>query len=550
MASERNSNFGLSFSDETPNLNSGSSDFREPVANATSGNIGAAPSMPAGTSFLDEVMRAKTNRTLTAEGTEFVKNLEGMLKAKNIVCDILPRTNCYLYHNDKYAVGIMFEEHMPAVQNLKPRTRYIQEAYKEAVERFKQYPVADIIICSKTDYDRVIQYDRYIDRVLKYGVDGADSFNIRNVADTNMFRVNCSKYAVDQLVNEMSVHGVLPHYTYGFVLEMCTDPKYRPNRFDDYRNQDDNNWVPIMVVPAYTDFVRKDVYNWNSASTKFIPRIHISEPMCLLPNMKMLPLIMSLAVQNFLVSGLWKEQFNMYDESSANIGNLWFDPETNMPARVNDKREREQFIGMYCEYPTIVLDVVHGRASIPGLSLLSVPEEQKLFLNQFAQFFGDPSFNNFNRVVATPFIEYTGVVSIEGKTLDTRTFDYFKVIKACNNQRELLDKFVTLPVTPEDKLAALANMNYSVQSLYDTAMCVLEPDVLTKMAQAVGSCFNLLNQTSTGEFVDYSALDFASRGLRDGVASYNGSFFNYGRNTRNGYNPFAMNNTFNTVWNR
>ena len=549
MASERNSS--LRFSNENASLNSTPNavhqDFVEPSTNITSGHVGMAPELP---SFLNEVLEAKTNRYLSSEGTEFVNKLIEALKKKDIKCEILPRTNTYLFHNGKASIGIIFEEHTVANSNMKPKTRTFQEAYKEADERFRQYPIVNIVLCAKVDYERVAQYELYITRALKYGIEGAESFNIDSIANNNMFRVTCNKFAVDQLVEEMSVHKVLPHYTYGLVLEMCTDPKYRPNRYNDYNNQDDNNWVPIMVVPAYTSFVVKDSMQYGYTETKFVPQIHISEPMCLFPNIKMIPLVVSLAMQHFLVNGLWKEQFNDYSENGANIGNLWFNNETNQPERVNDKREREQFIHMHCETPTIVFDIENGRASIPGISLMSVMDNQKPFLSQFAQFFNDDSFNHFTRVVAAPFVEYTGVVNYDGKLTDARAFDYFKVIKACNNQRDLLEKFITLPYNPEDKLMALASMNFSVQSLYDTAMCILEPEVLVAITRAIGARINVLNQTTGGAYVDFSAVSYASNNLKDAISHYNGNFFTYGNgNARTGYNPFG-NDSMARVWGR
>ena len=518
----------------TINAGSGQSNFEEPKSSVEVGQTGGRPSMPV--SFLDDVLDYKSARTLSADGTEFIKALTEMQKQKNVVVEVLPRTNCYLFHDNSYSVGVMFEEHMPFQRDLLPRTRFFDQAYKEAEERFSQYPVATIVLCSATDYDRVAQWDKYITRVLRCGIQGSASFELSSIVNNNLFRITTSKHAVDQVVNDLCIHGVLPYYQYGVVLEMCTEPNVRRDyRYN--RNLDDFNWSPIMVIPAYTGFITNNSYS--QQNLKFVPQIHISEPLCLFPNIKMLPLVLAISMQYFIVEQMWKDQFNQFDQVNPNIGNLWFDPETNEPAFVRDVRERESFISDRCTDPHLVLDIQNGRAGIAGYSLLAINEFQELFLTQFEEFFNNDEFRDFNSVIGSQSQEYTGVVTIEGKTYDSRYFDYFRVIKSCNNQHDLLDRFISLPVNGDEKLNALVAMNYSVQSLYDASMCIVDPNLLLLVAGTIGSKFPLLNQGgSNGRYIDFSSINYASKTLAEGIAARNGNFFTSGNNGRNGYNPF------------
>lgn len=526
------------------NAKASTSDFVEPSGSVKSGNIGVAPSMPI--SFHDEVMKSKIARTLSADGTEFLRVLTESLDALGIKHEVLPRTNCHLFHNDTVAVGIIFEEHLTVQRNMEPLTRYTNQAYKEADERFSQYSTINVVLCSSTDYGRVEKWVNYIKQCLIYGLSGSLSFDIDNIAKSGLFRVVTNKHVVDSVVNDMSVHGVLPYYQYGLVLEMYEEKEAPRDRYD-MRVQNDTNWTPILCVPAYTTFLTKNEFG--GGDMKFVPQIHISEPLCVLPHTKMLPLVMSLAVQHFLSNGMWKDYFNQYDAKSPNIAQLWIDEATGEPGFVNNVREREQFINMRCETPTIVLDITSGRATIPGLNILSTGEWQKWFLGQFAEFFKDSRFNDFPHVINTPYFEYTGVVKYEGQSIDSRSFDYFKILNACSGQRDILDKFTSLPYQQDVKLNALAAMNFSVQSLYDCAMCIFEPEVLLAVTSAVGCKLNVLNTgDSIGRRTDFGAIDYASSRLRDGLNRNNGNFFTCGP-TRNIYNPFVPSSATH-VWNR
>lgn len=523
-----------------------SSDFVEPSGvHVNTGNKGVAPSMP--TSFYDDIMSSKIARTLSIEGTEFLKVLTEELGKSGIKREVLPRTNCYLFHDDTTAIGIIFEEHLSVQRNMEPQARYTHQAYKEAEERFGQYGTINVALCSPTDYARVEKWIVYIKQCLRYGLNGSLSFDIENIANSGLFRVITNKHVVDSVVNDMCPHGVLPYYQYGLVLEMYEEKEAPRDRFNDARMQNDSNWTPILCVPGYTTFLTKNEFG--GGDMKFVPQIHISEPLCVLPHVKMLPLVMSLAVQHFLSNGMWKDYFNQYDSKSPNIAQLWIDDVTGEPAFVNNVREREQFISARCETPTVVLDVTNGRATIPGLSLLSTNEWQGFFVKQFAEFFQNARFLEFTRIIDAPYLEYTGVVKYDGQSHDSRSFDYFKIINACAGQRDILDKFTSLPYQQDVKLNALAAMNFSVQSLYDTAMCIFEPEVLLAVTSAVGSKLNILN---TGDVVsrrtDFGAIDYASNRLRDGLNRNNGNFFTCGP-MRSSHNPFVAYSA-GRVWNR
>lgn len=526
------------------NVNDGTYVAPEANVEPERGPIGAPKALP---SFLDEVMRAKAPRTLSSEGAEFLKTLKELLEEKKIKCEFLPETNCYLFHDNKSSIGFLFDEHLPIQRDATPRSKYVDNARIEANTKFERYPLSDVVLLTASDYNNVTKFEQYITRVLDYGFYSSDAFNIESISDSYLFRVITSKHVVDQVVSDMCVHGVLPYYQYGLVLEMNTDKNFEKSfKYNRPMSQDDNNWVPILVVPAYTTFITDGTASLQTL--KFIPQIHISEPICMFPNIKMLPLVLSLAIQEFIFKGLWKDYFNKFDKSSPNIGSLWIDPNTNEPDFVSDVRARDAFIVNRCDYPILIMDIQNGRASIPCLPLLSYANNQNIFLSQFAEFFNDRSFFDHKCVTNLAFTEYTGVVSYEGKMIDSRTFDYFKILSSCKGQWDILDKFTSIPMQPDTKLNILSQIGFNVQSLYDTAMCLIEPNVLMSIASFVGARLRLLNSGDNRyQNIDFSTIGFTSKLMREGLNKANGNFFTANPVRPTFGNPFS-NNAYVRYW--
>lgn len=526
---------------------SGQSTYQEPQF-ANVGTMGGSAPLPG--SFYDEVMRTKAHRPFTQEGSAFVKTLEENLKKLDIHMEILPKTNTYMFHNKTHAVGLLFEEHMPPQRDTLPRTRNLPAAYQEidTMTKTGQFPwtAITIVLVTPEDYARESQFEQYIDRVLKYGYtdNNTQSFSIGSIAN-NMFRIVTSKHAVDQVVNDMSVSGIIPFYQYGFVLEMCINPDWKNNQFYQNRFMDDSQYVPILAVPMYTSMQISDCFGMNGQGMRFTPQVHVSEILSIFPSVKMLPFVIALATQVAIMQQLWREAFNQYDRKSPNIGSLWIEPDTGEPGFVNNAQERDLFIAQRCDTPILVIDSQYGRPTIPGLTVLGSNAHLAIFGNEFFNMFGFDVLGNTNcDSLASPYFEYTGVVDYEGPH-DSRAYDYFKVLNSCNNDRAILDRFLTIPPIndPGVKLNALTAMNYNLRSLYDTPMNVVNPALIAAISHAIGQRVSFIGQQDNGGYYNnFSNIMNMSNQMRDMLAK-NSTFIT----PQGGFNRGSMYNPFNNA---
>src|SRR5699024_6953473 len=86
----------------------------------------------------------------------------------------------------------------------------------------------------------------------------------------------------------------------------------------------------------------------------------------------------------------WIKVFSDFTGKQPNIGSLLFDEELNRPAIVTNVKARNTFIDEQCLDAIMVLDILEGRATIPGLSLLTQSSEGHAIVSSIiGRFFTD-----------------------------------------------------------------------------------------------------------------------------------------------------------------
>lgn len=516
----------------------GMSDYANPNGVPT-GSVGTRPDLPG--SFYDLAMSVKSARDLSTEGESYLQKLTELVQAKGLQIDLLPRTNAYVVSNGTYMVGVLFQEHITIMPDMTPQSRQTANVYKEAEERYANSMLLDVVIVSPTDYDRAPRMARWIDLVLRLNGSAENGLiDLQNMSNS-LFRINTNRNNVMQVIDDLSPHGVHGYTQFGYVLEMCSLPASSIRK--DYRlssrDQDNVNWVPILAVGAYVDFTSNGAFG---NELKFMPQIHISDPVTLFPTLKLLPVIQSLAVQTFIRGETWKDYFNQFDDIHPNITSLWFD-QSGTPEFARNAHERDAFIATRCTPPLLTLDVPAGRASIPGMLLYGMEDCHAGIISQFVDFLGEASFQAMGSLTLHTSTEYTGNVNFESSMVDSRSIDYFKMLKSCNGDRMLLDKFVQFTDNPADRLEAIAQAGFNVLSLYETYMCILNDEALVTMSEAVGRKFPLMsNCLVNGRSVNFSSINLAGNRFAERLQQMGPVFVSPG--AARGYaNPYYSNRT-------
>lgn len=443
--------------------------------------------------FKDIILVARSERPLTPEGKKYLERLTEILctQEKGIKLTRLPQTNAYLFHRDGKGFGIVFKEHIPAQNNMKPASTYNEKVYREIQERFQGIDVLDVVDIHTTDYICVDNMGRHIEAVLTYALDSNAAMGFSSIIDrNNIFRVVTNIHNVNQAISEMSPHGVPANVKIGFTLDICTSQDVNPNRFNNPRDTDSYDWTTIFAVGAYVDFSKLN--NFASDGPQFTPIVHISEITSLIPTPRILPIVLALATDTFIGKGFWKEAISNYT-GQPNIGSLIITAD-GVVQTVSNIGDREEFINKFCTPAVLCIDALDGRASIPGLNLFAIPNGNSILASCFNEFFNMPMLNQISLTLDT-YEEATGIVRTGSMDKDSRSLDYFEMINAAGGNRQLLDRFLIRDGRANQRLLDLQEAGFtSIVSMYQNNMCILNPEVMLQFCSAVGQQMPVLSE--------------------------------------------------------
>src|SRR5699024_8363208 len=138
------------------------------------------------------------------------------------------------------------------------------------------------------------------------------------------------------------------------------------------------------------------------------------------------------------------------------------DEELNRPAIVTNVKARNTFIDEQCLDAIMVLDILEGRATIPGLSLLTQSSEVHAIVSSIiGRFFTDERVgDDLGDIVSTVYDEYCVIVNDAGRTVDTRSIDYFRVI-ADNPDPNIFSNFLRHSDAPENRILHIKDAGFN-----------------------------------------------------------------------------------------
>lgn len=488
------------------------------------GTTGASAKMPG---FKDIILVARSERPLTPEGKKYLERLTEILctPEKNIKLVRLPQTNAYLFHRDGKGFGIVFKEHIPAQNNLKPASTYNEKVYREIQERYQGIDVLDVVDIHSTDYICVDNMGRHIEAVLTYALDSNAAMGFNAIIDkNNIFRVVTNIHTVNQAISEVSPHGVPANVKVGFTLDICTSQDINPYKFNNPRDTDNYDWTTIFAVGAYVDFSKLN--NFATDGPQYTPLVHISEITSLIPTPRILPIVLALATDTFLGKGLWKEAVSSYT-GQPNIGSLIITAD-GVVQSVSNIGDREEFINKFCTPAVLCLDALDGRASIPGLNLFAIPNGNSILASCFNEFFNMNMLNQGMSLTLDTYEEFTGIVRTGSMDKDSRSLDYFEMINAAGGNRQLLDRFLIRDGRPNQRLLDLQEAGFtSIVPMYQNNMCILNPEAMLAFCSAVGQQMPVLSElTNNFNGMNMNVLRDIGQRFATGFQNAPGGMFN------------------------
>lgn len=492
--------------------------------------------------------------SLTTEGEAFISTLRDHLQGKASNVDIINKTDCiplptsgsFAFVADGKAYVLIMEELAsrheslnvrfmnPVTNMMEYRTEPVCKVILAASEELKNRAphVAGIVgyhIVTPEDYGRVKQNANHIDKSLwawdKNNVVNFSVFdNSRTGGSKVTYRVRPDINLTKKFFNDVSPHAVPARMDMGFLCQMIAN------------DGDKNNTYDFAAVGAYVEFVPQVDNRWHGwngpaaprQATQFIPIVHISDVAISTYHIDLMAIIQTMTA-NYLLTA-WPQRYRMAD-TKVNITNLTVNDDGTM--YVGEKNEIDMYISRMFTPPLLAIDVVEGRASIPGMShYITHPGDQTQRLFNFVGAQVDPSVS----IVSQHHLEFGGYVSTgNGTLMDTRECDFLNTAARTNLDPAQADLLRYPTTDPWARAKVINDIYLDFRNLWIVNTAYIAARPLLDLRNFVMSKINLNEQGIQNHFGHrtlsglQSDIDVMYSGLHypgGGGAGYNTALYN------------------------
>ena len=352
----------------------------------------------------------------------------------------------------------------------------------------------------------------------------------------SIFVISTNVSDVQNFMTKIYPHAVSPRADMGFVLYQKGRNRqggYNTNPAS-YFDQGAQENVPIACVTAFTEPVQLTGAMFNSVP-KFVPLIHITSTISVIPAFELTTLLLPLATDVFIRSGLWKTQFSQFSKEQPNIGKLFRDPNTNMPGFAENPTQREQILATTFENPALVLDVVEGTYRIPGLEKYGIAERNSDVTAMYGRFLGA----NIMDTVASGFKyhEYVGVITHNGRQADSRWADYLNTIIHFESEVNTVYQLLVRNTDPKVRVDQIKRFYPSFEVLYSNIVCEINLNFMMTVQNLIRDKIQISQNSVLGaqNLVDLTSLIANAQAFNQNAHSG----FNYGGGGGVFMNPFG-----------
>jgi hypothetical protein len=248
------------------------------------------------------------------------------------------------------------------------------------------------------------------------------------------FLVNQDLDKAYNFINRNSPHETMARGDIGFIVYLLNKdtPQLSPE--------------PIFAVLGFTQFIQHTQYNLAGMNIKkIVPVIRISEIVAHPPIESIFAMILPIAAKVFIQDNGWQKPFRAFDQkTNFNLGKLVLDTQ-GRPLSCAIVQEQNQLIQQYFERPFLALDTIEGHYSLSGLQAIAYDHTQ--IRQSLATFFDAPQLTQIPLIVGG-WEEYTGIIKINDKLVDSRVVDYLSLIDQGMESISASD-FLIPPVDPK-----------------------------------------------------------------------------------------------------
>lgn len=385
----------------------------------------------AGKKYIDTLTELFANVPADSGVRIKVETVPNLVEIRAVI-DEVSHTYIILYFNESYTgngmepVVNMTPDMVKAVEGIRPDAKFVQT-----------------IVVSKEDYTRVEKMAAHI-------VNCFTAIRLGNNIDAKIFHQmslspNTDIRAVRDFIDRRSPHEIQDRVDWGVLLER----EVRQNPTIGYTADRITSREPVMAIGGYTKFLRVSSFQGD----KIYPIAVITNITSDIPCMNILAIALPIAATAAIVHGLWRSPYNTIGKDKPNLGRLVRDLVNKELKWFNTINEMQEEICRSFFYPQLAIDIPEGRAHIVGLE--NYYQNELLFDVMARNFFGKGKITTQDgkeaivdvwqggfKPVSAKYINYEGMVTFEGKDVDTRTVDYLNIVNSMKSTNLQVDQFL------------------------------------------------------------------------------------------------------------
>lgn len=468
--------------------------------------------------FLSVARNVVVAAAMSAEGMKYVKDLKEtiaerssgtIVQPKVINIPYPPETLCVYAGNNAFL--LVFSESNQKEANLP--TVALERIALESMRKLlgTQVKMWNVIIVTPEDYPKCAVMAAYLVNALA-AISSPEIMNltIQTMRDCQL-EISTNPANYEHFIARFDPHGVAARADLKITVSL-TKPRNRGVNHMDLFDQVNAEKMEIGVIGAYVIFSK--AMDPTSPYEKFIPEVHISNITTMIQYEGLIPLMLAIATESLIDNKYWMVQFSDLGPGSPNIGNLIDDPNTGQPFRCENLAMRDNFITAWCAKPALILDVMEGRARIPGIEQYAMPNTSQRIIESYNKFLNNSTPIPLNAIPAKLFVnEYTGYIPFGAKKEDSRWCSYLNMMIHHANQKQACAALLSHYSREEDYVNAVRHFFPELDLHYVDHLVILQPEVLRGVQAAVRQAIRTINGNSTAGTVDNAALLAAGNGF-------------------------------------
>lgn len=461
-------------------------------------------------SFTDILRRSTSASMLSPDGAKYVKEMRDLLDSSKASLGVQIRVVPLSFPAEalaiccgKYVMILIFSEAMNGGgDNSVPTVAYSRGAVRTMRDIVGSDAVLlNTIVVTPRDYNRAANMAAHL--INSFQVCLHPEVSIMNIDSFNNVGIeistNPSHY--EMFVERMSVHSTQARADIKIVFYLADNRKTQQDQSVFNQAEHAAGRKAIASLGAYVVF---NAIVASNGMTKYVPEIHISEITSQVIYDGILPMILSLATELLVDNGYWKSQFaDIGGKNTPNVGNLIYDQTTNSPWFVENAAQRDTFFAQLCTDPLLVLDVVEGRARIPGIECYSfTPDVTRGFnplVHKYNSFMNSPVLSPDHTQVATTICrEFGGYFAAGSKYEDLRWCDYLNLMVHNSSSSERLRELLVHQTSEKARMEIISQFvpNYEVHFMQH--MVMLRPEAIRPLQNAIRTKIRIINGTNYG----------------------------------------------------